>query len=75
MSTQPTLSESVSQEIRVRLAQRRMSQSELARQCGWIPQYLRRRMTGEIPFSTDEIEKIAFILNMSTLELTNPVQR
>lgn len=61
--------ELVAEEIRVLLARRRMSASELARQMGATQPYISRRLTGEIAFDVDDLEKIARVLNVTPRDL------
>lgn len=75
MTATQSLNSQVATVIRVELARRNFTQADLARMAGLTESTFSRRMTGEIPFTTEEIDKIAFILNMSVSELTNPVQR
>lgn len=75
MTSTQSLNAQVATAIRVQLAQRNFTQAELAKMAGFTESTFSRRMTGEIPFTTEEIDKLAYILNMSVAELTNPVQR
>lgn len=61
--------ERVAEELRVQLARRRMSATELARRIHVTQPYLSRRMTGEIAFDLDDLEKIAGTLGVSVREL------
>lgn len=62
----------VAEEIRVLLARRRMSGSELARQIGASQPYVSRRLTGEIAFDVDDLEKIAAALDVQPSDLLIP---
>lgn len=75
MSETATLNKQVSQAIRIELARRDKSQVDLAKMCGWTAPAFSRRMNGEVPWSTDELDKIAFVLSIPVTDLTNPVQR
>lgn len=57
--------EYVAEEIRVLLARRRMSASELARRIGQSQPYLSRRLTGEVALDVDDLVKIAQVLDVS----------
>lgn len=59
----------IAEEIRVLLARRRMSASELARQMGTTQPYISRRLTGEIAFDVDDLEKIAGVLHVQPRDL------
>lgn len=59
----------VAEEIRVLLARRRMSASELARRSGMTQPYISRRLTGEIAFDVDDLERIAFALEVAPADL------
>lgn len=61
--------ERVAEELRVLLARRRMSATELARRTQITQPYLSRRMTGEIAFDLDDLEKIARALGVKVLDL------
>ena len=64
--------ESVTAEIRAELGRRRMSGRQLAAALGWSQQHLSRRMTGAVPWSTDEIEHAAEALGVPLAELVSP---
>ncbi|AYF29265.1 hypothetical protein CSH63_17695 [Micromonospora tulbaghiae] len=67
--TQGRLRERAAEEIRVLLARKRMSATELARRAGMKQSTLARRMTGEVAFNLDELELIADALNVPVLSL------
>lgn len=75
MEDQLSLNRSIASEIRAMLARREITQGAFARQCGWSIAFFSRRMNGEVPFNTDEIERIAKELDIPLDQLTNPVQR
>jgi len=56
-------------------ARRDITQSDFARNLGWSPPYLSRRMSGEVPFDANDIDLIADFLGISRDQLTNPVRR
>jgi transcriptional regulator with XRE-family HTH domain len=70
--TQADFNESVSGEIRAQLGRTRMTQQQLARRLGWAPSQLSRRLSGIVPFSTAEIDRIADALGIPRDELTSP---
>jgi len=59
----------VAESIRVELARRRMSQRALAEATGLSQSYIGRRMTGEMPFTTDDLALIATALGVPVLAL------
>lgn len=63
------LSEHVAEELRVLLARRRMSGAELARRTGIKQSTMSRRMTGETPFDTNDLEAIAGVLGIDVADL------
>lgn len=74
MSDEPTpergrLREHVAEEIRVLLARRKMSATQLARLTGLKQSSLSRRMTGETAFDMDDLEVIADVLGVSVTDL------
>ena len=63
------MQERITEEIRVALARRKMSASELARRAGWGQGYIARRMDGRAPLSVDDLDRIAEVLDMSINDL------
>lgn len=63
------LRELAAEEIRVHLARRRMSASELARRTGMKQSTLARRMTGATAFDLDDLERIADVLGVQVADL------
>jgi transcriptional regulator with XRE-family HTH domain len=61
---QAGLREAVAEILRVEMARRRMTQRKLADATGLSQSYIGRRMTGEMPFTTDDLHKIAGVLGM-----------
>lgn len=61
--------EMVAEEVRVLLARRRLSASELARQIGVTQPYISRRLTGDTPFDVDDLERIADALDVPISDL------
>jgi len=64
-----TIRDHVATELRVLLARRRMSATELARRIGATQPYLWRRMSGEISFDLDDLQKIAAVLGVGVSDL------
>ena len=75
MPATSSLAEHVATEIRVALARANITQAEFARDCGWASSSLSRRMTGEIPWSTDDLEVVAHNLRIPLEELLKGAQR
>lgn len=59
----------IAEEIRALLARRRMSATQLARRMGVTQSYLARRMIGTQPLDTNDLDRIAQILQVSIVEL------
>lgn len=64
-----SLNERVAEEVRVTLARRRLSASELARRMGVTQPYISRRLTGDITISIDDLEKMADALEVEITAL------
>ena len=62
--------EIVAGQVRAILAVRRLRQWELAVRLDWGQKYLSRRLRGEVPFSTEDIQQIAEELEIPIAELT-----
>ncbi|GGK89547.1 hypothetical protein GCM10012284_24340 [Mangrovihabitans endophyticus] len=69
MGARGRLREHVAEEIRVLLARKRMSGSELARRTGIKQSTMSRRMTGETAFDMDDLEAIAAVLEVEVADL------
>lgn len=69
MSDNVTLRESAAEEIRVLLARRKISGSELARKVGVTQPYMSRRLNGEVAFDLDDLEQIALALDVEVTDL------
>ncbi len=65
----PSINDLVAEEIRVLLARRRMSASDLARQTGMTQRAISRRLTGEKVIDVDDLAKIAEALGVEAVEL------
>jgi transcriptional regulator with XRE-family HTH domain len=76
MTTSPALPaplrETAAEEVRALMARRRISQSRLAQQVGLTQSALSRRLTGDIAFDLDEIERIAIALGVDPRDLIQP---
>jgi len=59
----------VAEELRAVLGRRSMSRAELERRIGKAHPYLSRRLSGDIPFDLDDIERIAAVLDIQPFEL------
>jgi len=64
-----SLRDQVAEEIRVTLARRRLSATELARRMGVSQSYLARRMTGAQPLDLDDLDRIADALGVPVRQL------
>ena len=62
-------SERVAANIRAELARRSLSQTDLARMLGTTQQAISRRMSGKVPFNTDELNAIAKQLGVPVASL------
>jgi len=60
----PTAHEEVAAEVRAQLARKRRSARSVAFQLGWKQGYLSRRVTGETPFTIDDLAAIAEVLDV-----------
>lgn len=65
-----TLNELVTRRIRDELAQRGVTQHQLADALCWHQAYLSRRLTGAVSWSADDIEEIARCLRLASWQLT-----
>lgn len=75
MADIPSLNRHVAAEIRAELARRDITQTDFAQQLGWSGPYFSRRMNGEVPFNTDEIELMAKALELDLGDLLNGARR
>lgn len=64
-----SLRERTAEEIRVLLARRNISAAELARRTQMKQPYVSRRMTGEVAWDVDDLEKIAAALSVEVADL------
>jgi transcriptional regulator with XRE-family HTH domain len=65
----PSFRELVAEEVRAHLARRRISGRELSRRLGEAVTWASRRLTGEVAFSTDDLDRIAAVLRMTPQQL------
>ncbi len=56
--------EQVAAEVRAALARRRMSGRAAAREIGWKPAYIGRRLSGETPFDVNDLMALAALLDV-----------
>ena len=75
MDDDRTLNEAIITEVRGELARRDILHADFAKSCGWTPMYFSRRMTGQVPWSTDEIEIVAKHLDLTLDHFLNPARR
>jgi transcriptional regulator with XRE-family HTH domain len=67
------LQDHVAAEIRAELGRRHQSQRHLARALGWTEVKLSRRLTGSVPWSIDDVELIASVLDVPRSQLLDPL--
>jgi len=72
MQNQSPLNDSVSAEIRAEMARQSITQYELASRVNWAQSQLSKRLRGVVPFSTDELERIARALDIPLGQLMSP---
>lgn len=76
MTTAPVgtvpLRERVAEELRVLLARRRLTATELARKLGRSQTWIWRRLTGETAFDLNDLEAIAATLGVTVADLLPP---
>lgn len=75
MDATQSLNSHIAAEIRAELARANITQADFAARCGMTPSSFSRRMSGEIPWNTDELEIVAKNLEVELGQLTNPVRR
>lgn len=63
------LSQTVTEEIRAEMARQRLSQRELADRLEWTQGYLSRRLTGDVPLTLDDADRITRCLGISLIEV------
>lgn len=69
------LREAVAEAVRVEMARRRMTQRGLAEASGKSQSYIGRRLTGELPFTTDDLVKVSAALGVSIATLMPTSER
>ena len=67
--------EAAAAEIRAHLARRKMSGRELARRLGEPHTWSSRRLSGEVPIDTNDLERIAVVLGMDVMTMLRDVPR
>ena len=67
-----SLTQHVTQEIRAEMARQRLTQLEVAARMRWSPGYLGRRLSGAVPWSTDDLDEVAAALGVGTRQLVTP---
>lgn len=58
------LREGIAEAVRVEMARRRWSQRALGEKTGLTQSYIGRRMTGETPWTTDDLARIAVAMSI-----------
>ncbi|MEV4271977.1 helix-turn-helix domain-containing protein [Micromonospora aurantiaca (nom. illeg.)] len=69
MTETATLSEAIVAEIRAEMARQRRSGRAVAEAMGVTHIYLSRRLTGAVPLTVADLERVAQALNVSVLAL------
>jgi transcriptional regulator with XRE-family HTH domain len=69
------LREAVAEAVRVELARRRMTQRALADATGMSQSYIGRRLTGDMPFTTDDLVRVAAALHVRVSSLLPQAER
>lgn len=59
----------VTARIRAELDDRSITQHDAAARLGWHQSYLSRRLTGAVPWTTDDIEQVAGLLDLAPWQL------
>jgi transcriptional regulator with XRE-family HTH domain len=54
------------------MARQRLTQLQLAARLRWTPGYLQRRITGAVPWSTDDLDEMAAALDVQARHLVTP---
>jgi len=75
MDATQSLNAQVAAEIRAELARANITQADFAARCGMTASSFSRRMSGDIPWNTDELELVAKELGLPIDQLMNPVRR
>lgn len=64
-----SIREQIAEEVRVLLARRKISASELARRMGVTQPYISRRLNGETALDVDDLALIAQVLGVDVIDL------
>lgn len=54
------------------MARQRLTGLQLAAKLHWTPGYLQRRLTGAVPWSTDDLDEVAAALGLDARQLVTP---
>jgi hypothetical protein len=54
------------------MARQRLNQAQLSALVRWTPGYLQRRITGAVPWSTDDLDEVASALGVDARQLVAP---
>jgi transcriptional regulator with XRE-family HTH domain len=74
VETKPlTATEAVAAEVRAHMGRRNLRQVHLAQAIGQNTMWLSRRLSGEVSFSIEDLERICQILNIDMVALIQPV--
>jgi transcriptional regulator with XRE-family HTH domain len=64
--------ETIAGEVRAELGRQNLSQTYVCARLKWTQPYLSRRLTGQVAFSTDDLEKIAEFLDVPVIRFLEP---
>ena len=62
----------MTRELRAELARQDLSQERFAKILGWEPSKLNRRLKGKVPWSVEDVEMIASVLDIPRSQLLDP---
>jgi transcriptional regulator with XRE-family HTH domain len=69
---QPMLQDFVAGEVKAELGRQHQTQRDLARALGWTEIKLSRRLRGTVPWTLDEVEQVASVLDVPRSQLLDP---
>jgi transcriptional regulator with XRE-family HTH domain len=69
---QRMIQETIGPEVRAEIGRQDISAEKLAKALGWDVSRLRRRLKGKVPWSVEEVEAIASILDVPRSQFLDP---
>jgi BetR domain len=69
----PAFRQLVAAEVRAHLARHKMSGRELSRRLGEANTWATRRLSGDVPFDVDDLERVAQVLGMAAMDLLREI--